>query len=178
MKILKRVIIVFVGLFALMIVGGYLLPSTVSLSRDITIAAPASKIFPHINDLKKFQAWSPWAQIDPDMKLTFSGAATGVGQKSAWQSENSGVGTGSQEITASSQNKHVATKLDFGEMGTATAAWNLEPSGPNTKVTWSFKTDLGNNPLMRWMGLMFDSMVGSDYEAGLAKLKTIVEEQK
>ena len=193
MKIFKRIIIVVVGLFAILLIGGYLLPSTVSLSREITIAAPAEKIFPHINDLKKFQAWSPWAQLDPNMKMVFSGSPSGKGQKSSWQSEKSDVGSGSQEITASALNKRVATKLDFGEMGTATAEWDLTPNalgtngqggnalGTNalgTKVTWSFQTDLGDNPLMRWMGLMFDNMVGSDYEAGLAKLKALVEAEK
>ncbi len=178
MKILKRVIVVFVGLFAVVFVGAYFLPSTVSLSREVVIAAPASKIFPHINDLKKNQVWSPWAQMGSEMKLVFSGPANGVGQKSTWHSDNSKVGTGSQEITASMLNTHVTTKLNFGEMGTATAAWDLEKQGSNTKVIWSFETDLGNNPVMRWMGLRFDSMIGSDYEAGLAKLKTIVEAEK
>ncbi len=34
---------------------------------------------------------------------------------------------------------------------------------------------VGMNPIGRYMGLMFDSMIGKDYEAGLAELKKLVE---
>ncbi len=178
MRILKRFIIVFVGLFAILFGGAYFLPSTVIVSRDITIAAGPDKVFPYVNDLKKFQTWSPWAALDPEMKIQFSGPQSGVGQKSNWQSKKSSVGSGDQEITQSIVNKRVATKLDLGDNGTAIAAWDLSPDGQGTKVVWSFKTELGDNPLMRWMGLMFDRMVGSDFEAGLARLKMLVEAQK
>ena len=177
MRILKRVIIVFVGLFAVLFIGAYFLPSTIVVSREITISASPDKIFSHMNDLKKFQQWSPWAALDPDLKIEFSGPLRGVGQKSTWQSKNPSVGSGHQEITASILNKHVSTKLDFGEMGNATTTWDLIKQGQGTKVIWSFKTVLDDNPLMRWMGLMFDRMIGSDYEAGLVKLKRLVEAQ-
>src|SRR5690606_16939708 len=42
-------------------------------------------------------------------------------------------------------------------------------------VTWSMQADMGNNPIGRWMGLMMDSIVGADYETGLASLKKLVE---
>ena len=44
-----------------------------------------------------------------------------------------------------------------------------------TKITWGFDSDLGMNPIARWMGLMFDSWIGADYETGLANLKNLVE---
>jgi len=36
-------------------------------------------------------------------------------------------------------------------------------------------SDGGNNPIGRYFGLMFDSMIGGDYETGLAKLKQLAE---
>ena len=44
-------------------------------------------------------------------------------------------------------------------------------------MTWGFESDLGMNPMARWMGLMMDSLVGGDYEQGLANLKDLVEGQ-
>ena len=43
-------------------------------------------------------------------------------------------------------------------------------------MTWSNDGDLGNNPLMRWMGLAMDKMVGADFDAGLANLKALAKQ--
>jgi len=42
-------------------------------------------------------------------------------------------------------------------------------------VKWGFATDMGMNPIARWMGLMMDRWVGADYQKGLARLKDLVE---
>ncbi len=109
------------------------------------------------------------------MKQTFSGQDTGVGQKLVWQSDKDDVGSGTQEIVESTPPSHVKTALDFGDRGTATATFDLEAFDGGTKITWGFSTDLGNNPFMRWMGLMFDGWIGKDYEQGLASLKELAE---
>lgn len=178
MRFTRNIVFGIVILIVVFLAGAYALPQQVSVSRDIVINAPASKVFPHINDLRKFQAWSPWGSIDSEMKLVFSGAEKGKGQIAAWSSSNPDVGTGSQEITESVPDKRVATRLDFGEMGTATASWDLSAQANGTRVVWSFQTDLGTNPLMRWMGLLFDRWIGKQYEQGLQDLKGIVEKQR
>jgi effector-binding domain-containing protein len=109
------------------------------------------------------------------MELTLDGPPQGVGAKISWKSE--GEGSGTQEIIESEPFSRVKTKLDFGDQGTAFATFNLESAEGGTKVTWSFETDVGMNPVMRYMGLMFDAWVGKDYEEGLANLKALVEEQ-
>ena len=91
----------------------------------------------------------------------------------AWSSDEFESGT--QEIVESQPNSFVKVKLDFGDMGTANASYQLRPDGAGTKVVWIFETDTGNNPVKRWMGLMFDRWVGKDYEMGLEKLKEVVE---
>ena len=48
---------------------------------------------------------------------------------------------------------------------------------PGSKVTLEFETDLGNNPLIRFSGLIIDSQVGAAYESGLTALKVLVESQ-
>ncbi len=178
MRIIRNILFGTVILIVVFLAGAYILPSQVAVSRDIVINAPASKVFPHVNDLRKFQAWSPWGAVDADMKMVFSGAEVGKGQIVAWTSKDPNVGSGMQEITESILNKRVATKLDFGEMGMATSAWDLTGQDNGTKVVWSFQTELGTNPLMRWMGLLFDGWIGKKYEKGLKDLKEIVENQQ
>lgn len=175
MKLLKNIIISVVALVIVAAAGGFLLPREVVVSRQVAINAPPDRVFEYVNDLKKFNEWSPWEQKDPGMKQTYSGPDSGVGQKVAWESTNKDVGSGTQEIIESVPGKHVKTALNFGDMGTANATFDLEGFDGGTKITWGFRTDVGNNPLMRWMGLMFDSWVGKEYEKGLASLKELAE---
>ena len=52
--------------------------------RSLAIAAPPDAVFPHMNDLKKWMAWKPWGKVDPNMKLTYGGPASGVGSNYSW----------------------------------------------------------------------------------------------
>ncbi len=178
MKTLKRILIGLVVLVVAAVAIAYILPRHVALDRSIVIAAPAETVFPLINNLKEFEKWSPWAKIDPNMKVTYSGPESGAGQKNQWRSDHASVGNGSQEIIASEANKHVKTKLEFDGQGAAEAAFDLAPSGDDTKVTWSFETDLGMNPIGRYFGLMIEGWVGADFEKGLASLKELAETQQ
>ncbi len=175
MKWVKRIAGSIIAVVVVLVGVAYVQPRHVSAERSVVIDAPAEKIFPHVNDLKAFDNWSPWSKIDPGMEVTFSGPDAGVGQKMSWTSDHQNVGSGSQEITLSEENKRVETVLDFGNQGTANAALDLAPEGEGTKVTWSFETDLGMNPVGRYFGLMIGDWVGADYEKGLASLKQFVE---
>ena len=175
MKVIKRIFLSIFVLLLLLIGISFLLPREVSVARSTVIAAPPEAIFPYLNDLKRFNEWSPWAARDPAMQQRYEGPESGVGQKVTWASEHPQVGSGSQEIIESVANQRLRTALDFGGEGTAIAEFDLQPEGSGTKVTWGFTSDLGYNPIARYMGLMFDRWIGADYEAGLASLKQLVE---
>ncbi len=175
MRFIKRLL----GLLALVVVAfvaiAYLLPREVAVSRTVQISASPETVFPHVNSLQKFSEWSPWSGLDPDMKVTYSGPEAGVGNTMVWTSEHPNVGNGTQIITASAENESVMTSLDFGPMGTADAEFLLAAKDGETMVTWGFVSDMGMNPIARWMGLMMDGWIGTDYEKGLSNLKEIVE---
>lgn len=175
MQALKRFILGFVLIAGMLVAVAYALPQQVAVARSTVINAPESDIFPYLNNPRKFNEWSPWAARDPNTQFTFSGPETGKGARMAWKSENPDVGEGTQEIVETELNKYVEVALDFGDMGTANATYTLSPSGAGTQVKWGFETDVGNNPMKRWFGLMFERWVGKDYEEGLARLKTLVE---
>ena len=175
MKLIKRILIGLVVLIVIVVAVAFVLPRNVSVARSITIDAAPETIFPFLNDFRKFNEWSPWYGRDPDMVVEYEGAASGVGAVMTWDSAHPQVSAGRQEITASEEFSRVETSLDFGDMGTAVAHYALAPAGSGTAVTWGFTTDLGYNPIGRYMGLMFDRWIGADYEAGLAKLKTVAE---
>lgn len=175
MRFLKWLLITFVILAVIFAGGGFLLPDKVHVERSTVINAEAARVFPYVNNYRRFNEWSPWAERDPNAEYTFSGPEAGAGAKMSWKSELDEVGSGSQEIVESIENRKVATALDFGEMGTADAAFLLEPEGTGTKVTWVLDSELPPNPVARWMGLALDGLIGKDYEEGLARLKAKVE---
>lgn len=177
MKVIKRIFLGLIVIILAAVGASFLLPGTAVVSRTITIDAPADKIFPYVNSMQETEKWSPWLSRDPETSLSYAGPDAGVGNTLSWSSDHEQVGSGTQTITESIKNQQVTTALDFGDMGTASASFTLEPEGDQTRVTWGFASDLGANPVMRWMGLMMDKWVGADYERGLQNLKTVVEGQ-
>jgi uncharacterized protein YndB with AHSA1/START domain len=164
-----------IAAIALIVVGGsFLLPAQAVVTRSIEIAAPPDKVFAIVGDLRRFNEFSPWADLDPNIKYTFEGPESGVGQKMNWTSDNADVGSGSQTITKSEPPNFVESALDFGMRGKSVVTWDLVPSTTGTKATWGFKADLDGIPA-KWFGLMFDRWIGADYEKGLAKLKAVAE---
>lgn len=137
------------------------------------INAPASTIFPHLNNMKSFAAWSPWSKMDPNAKQTFEGAEAGVGAKMNWDGES--MGKGSQGVEESVENERVKTGLSFeGMEGNAWAEFKLSPEGNGTKVIWTYDGEnigLGGKAMWAMMGMM----LGGQYEDGLKDLKQLVE---
>ncbi len=172
---LKKIVVGLIVVVGLGLVGAYLLPRQVHVERTTSIAAQQATVFALVNNFKGMNRWSPWAEMDPNAQYTFAGPDAGVGAKMTWKGDPANVGEGTQEIVESKPYELVRTALDFGEQGTGVAVFTLTREGDATKVVWSFETDLGNNPIARYFGLTFDNMVGTDYEKGLAKLKTLAE---
>lgn len=166
------------GLFMLVtgfVLIAYLLPRSVTVERQVTIAAPPSEIFPLVNSLQRSAEWSPWTVRDPGMVVTYGGPAEGVGNVMIWTSTIDNLGNGRQEIVESTNDTRVVTLLDFSDTGTARAWIDLDEVAGGTQVTWGLDTDMGLNPIGRWMGLAMDRLVGPDYEAGLANLQDMIE---
>lgn len=149
-------------------------PDTFRVQRSAHIKAAPETIFPHIDTLANWAAWSPWEKMDPAMKKTASGPTNGKGAAVAWDG-NSDVGTGRMEITASTPPSKVTLSLNFLKPFEAhnTAEFTLTPSADFTQVTWAM---YGPQPyIMKVMGLFCspERMVGPQFEKGLADLKTL-----
>ena len=151
-------------------------PDMFRVERAAGIKAPPEKVFALINDFKRWDAWSPWEKKDPAMKRTWGAVTSGKGAKYAWEG-NSDVGKGSMEIAESSPSSRLTIKLDFIEPfeGHNIVDFTLEPKGDSTSVTWTMH---GPMPFISKVISVFcnmDSMIGKDFEAGLANLKAVAE---
>ena len=151
-------------------------PDTFIVQRATTIKASPKKIFPLVNDFRNFAAWSPYEKIDPSMKRIHSGAANGKGAIYEWDSDGK-AGAGRLEITEAAPPSKVAMTLDFFKPFEThnIVEFILVPQGDSTNVTWAMR---GPTPyIAKVMHVLFDmdGMVGKDFEAGLANLKTMTE---
>lgn len=164
----------FIAILFIVVIAGR--PDEFVVARSATIAAPPEKVFPHVNDLRKWKAWSPWARLDPNTNSSFSGADAGVGAAMAWAG-NSKVGAGKMTITESQPGELVRLRLDFQKpmKATNTAKFTFRPEDAQTVVTWSMA---GKNNFMGKIFSLFmdcDKMVGCQFEKGLASLKSVTE---
>ncbi|MFQ5983365.1 MAG: hypothetical protein ACE5KS_08325, partial [Woeseiaceae bacterium] len=71
--------------------------------------------------------------------------------------------------------ERVATALDLGDQGEASAIFELNETDDGTEVVSTFDLAFGFNLIGRYVGLMLDGVVGADYEKGLASLKSMAE---
>lgn len=169
--------IALVVLVALLGFAGYVAmqPEEGTITRSATIAAPPSAVFPYINDLHKWQDWSPWAKLDPSAKTSFEGPPAGVGSAFGW-SGNSEVGEGKMTIAESKPDELVKMDINFAKpfSSKSVSEFQLKSEGAGTNVTWSMT---GKKPFFaRAMCIIFnaDKQVGSMFEKGLANLNQIV----
>jgi uncharacterized protein YndB with AHSA1/START domain len=155
-------------------------PDTFSVQRATTVKAPPEKLFSLINDFHQWGTWSPWENKDPGMKRSYSGAASGRGAVYGWDG-NKNVGSGRMEIIDTSPASKIVIKLDFLKPFEAhnTAEFTMLPQGDainvTTNVTWRMH---GPAPFMSKVMQVFmnmDTMIGKDFEIGLANLKKLTE---
>ncbi len=151
-------------------------PDTFRVHRSASIRAAPEKIWANLADFQRWPAWSPWEKRDPQMKRTVSSPSGGQGATYAWQG-NKDVGSGRMEIVEAQAPKKLGIRLDFLEPFEAHNAvdFTLEARGPETHVTWAMYGPA--NFMTKLMGVFvsMDSMVGRDFEAGLANLKAVSE---
>jgi hypothetical protein len=144
--------------------------------RTTMIDAPARRVYPHVADFRRWAAWSPWADLDPAMQVTYSGEDTGVGSQYAWTG-NRKVGHGRMEITAAEEHSLVEVAITFEKPIRAnnTAAFVLEARREGTAVTWSMAGK--RTFVMRATGIhgAIEAAIGRDFERGLARLKVVAE---
>jgi len=150
-------------------------PDEWTIQREGIIPGAPAKVFPYINDVHKFLEWSPWAKLDPAMKLTYGSPESGSGANFSWEG-NGKVGAGTMTITESRPNDLVRSRFDFYKpmRCTNTHEFVLKPEDSQTLVTWTMH---GNAPFFFKLMMVFvsaDSMMGDNVERGLANLKTVV----
>jgi carbon monoxide dehydrogenase subunit G len=176
---LKKILLIAAGLLVVLAGVIALQPGTYKVARSADIAAPPADVFGLINDFHKWDAWSPWAKIDPAMKTSFSGAPAGPGASYYWVG-NDDVGEGRMTITDSQPPQHVRINLEFLKpfASNAVTDFTVTPSGAGSRVEWGMTGE--SNFMSKGFGLVMggmDKMIGPDFEKGLAQMKALAEKK-
>ena len=173
---LTNALIAVVAVVAVFLVVVALQPSDFQVTRSTSVAATASAVFPLVNDMHQWAVWSPWDKVDPGMKRTFEGPASGVGAVYGW-SGNNDVGEGHMTITESKPHELVRIKLEFIKpfAGTNDVQFSFKPDGARTDVTWTMTGQKNFVSKAICMFMSMDKMVGGQFEKGLADMKAAAE---
>jgi uncharacterized protein YndB with AHSA1/START domain len=163
--------------FALAALAAWIImqPNRFVVTRSAIVDAPPQEVFPQIEELRNWPAWSPWAKLDPAAVNTYEGPA-GAGAVFTWSGDKK-VGAGRMTIVDSRPFESVDIKLDMTKPFRASndVSFRLSPEeSGRTKVTWTMS---GPNTLIsKALGrvMNFDKMLGARFEAGLASLNALV----
>lgn len=145
---------------------------TYTVQRSATVDAPPQRVYDQIADFHNWPNWSPWEGLDPAMRRTYAGPASGVGSVYSW-SGNRKAGQGRMEIIQATAPSSVLIDLLFEKPWKSrnTTTFTIAPEGPGSRVTW---TTTGKKTLVtKIMGVFksMDAMIGPDFEKGLSRLK-------
>ena len=175
LKISLITVAAIIVLFAIVVA---LRPGNFRIVRSITVAAPAAVVFEQVNDFHKWRAWSPWENKDPNLKRTYGGPPSGAGAVYEWAG-NKEVGEGRMTFVESRPDELIRIRLEFFKPFAATnqAEFAFEPQGDRTRVTWAMTGKNGFAAKAFCMFMDMDKLVGSDFEKGLAAMKTVAERQ-
>lgn len=146
-----------------------------SVERSITVNAPAHLVHGLVDDFHNWTTWSPWEDLDPALRRSYSGPDQGVGAHYEW-SGNRKAGQGAMEITGSTP-EGIDIRVDFLKPVKTTnqTRFVIAPSGNGTQVRWVMTGE--QKGVMALLGKVYsmDRMIGPDFEKGLARLKAVAE---
>jgi hypothetical protein len=165
MSIIKKAAIVAVVVGAA-VSSTFLLPQKMVVTRHVVTQASPGTIIGLAASNSGYQTFNPYKDTDPALKIETFGPAAGVGSGFTFAGKD---GTGKTTVTAQGSNR-VDYRIDIDGMGSPTQSIVATPIGEGTKIEWTMAMDLGNNPVMRVMGLVMPSMMGPTLDAGLINL--------
>ena len=115
MKALKTIGIILLILVVAGVVIGFVQPKDYKVERSVVIDATKEKVYPHVKYWKNWGAWSPWAERDTTIEVTFEGEDGEENSMYKWTSENPETGSGSMTNTGVTENEIINYHLEFYE---------------------------------------------------------------
>lgn len=174
MKILKRILLILLALVALLVIVSFFLPSAYSITRTAVIKAPPDSVFNQFNDFNNWRQWNTFDDMYKEIQYTTSEPASGVGAKQSWVANKNEKGE--MTITKSEPPSTMEFTIAFeGFDDPMIGIVTFEPVAEGTRVTWTDKGEMGNNPMYKYMGLFMDKMMGDNMDQSLENIRKTCE---
>ena len=170
---MQRALYALVGVFVLIVAGGFTLPRFARVEVSTLVDAPPSVVFAQANDFRRLALWAPPEADDPDARLSYSGPPRGEGARVEWSGPVSGGGA--QLIVESIPYEYVSYLVNPGETAEAAAWVAIEPVAGGTRVTRGFEHDYAHNLVGRYFGVLWSGMIRRDYGLSLDRLESLLQ---
>lgn len=180
MKILRIIGFSIVGLLFLLVVISFFLPSKFYFERSVVVNAKPKVPYGLVSNFKEWDKWSPWNQLDSNMKKDYSATTAELGSWFSWSSEIPEAGSGKMTINELIADKRIQIDFEFEDMGHSEIVFAFDEVERGTKITWSIG---GSGEGMPWyfvipskyFHLFMESLMEKDFNQGLSKIKEVSE---
>jgi len=176
-KFLKKIGFGILGLLIILLVIGFLLPTERTVEVSEGINAPISLVFDQVNDLRNWEYWSPWKEMDPLMEMSYSNPPAGKSAFYKWKSENKRVGSGKLTLVEVIPQQKIVTAMEFKDWDSGTSEFTFREEKREVVVTWSMHLRLGRSPFSRYQGLFMVGGVRQMFKKGLENMRIHVEKR-
>ncbi len=179
MNVLKKIVLALVVVIAVALIAAAFVSKELVYEKSITVNAPIETTWEHVNSLDDLDKWSPWNDIDPNMKKEMTGTDGEIGATASWDSKVEDVGKGSQTIAKMEAPNLFETDLKFYTPYESEAKGYIklaEEGKATTKITWGFHSEMPYpfNLMMAFSDM--EASMGDTWSNGLSKLKSLSEE--
>jgi uncharacterized protein YndB with AHSA1/START domain len=157
------------------ILFSFLLPTEVTVSREIRINAPMDRVFEQVNDLRNWEKWSPWKRMDPMMEMTFSNPPVGQGAFYKWVSQDKQLGSGTLTLATVTNNEEIVTALHHEDWGDSSSTFTFGNKGKEVLLTWKMTNQVGVMPWSRYGALAMKGALKKQFDQGLEGIKFYAE---
>lgn len=171
----KKILIAVLAIIAIIVIVSRFQPDSYTVERSATIDAPPEVVFVHMNDLREWQQFNAWGDLDPNAVYTYSDVSSGVGANFHWKG-NSDMGEGRMTILESRPNEYVKVDLEFIEpfSGKAVTEYVMAPEGSGTKLTQRMHSDHNFFSKIMCLFMDMDQMIGEKYEEGFRRMNKVL----
>lgn len=165
------------GIFSVIVLAGFFIPSKIAFSKTTDIAAEKRVIFGYLEDLRKWQQWSQWSEAnDAPITCTYEGKERGRGAIMQWKGKK--MGSGKMEIKTCVPHKELQIEIIFHNSGFTMQSYFLLTSAKHsTQVTWRMEGRIRRFGIAKFIGLLLPKWMGKDMQTALKILKMLCEER-
>ncbi len=177
MKALKVILYSIGGLALLYVILGLVGPKNYHVERSMVVNGSSDLVWNEVSHFRNWERWSPWQEMEPDVKHIYEGEDGAVGSVMKWEGDKNKTGTGQMTFSAMDPNKKINYDLMFivPFESKSNGYFTFEGAENNkTKVIWVNEGDISfaMRPMMMFMNM--DKMLGGDFERGLFRIDSVV----